>query len=333
MGLVEEQPHRRILVTYRPPGDALERLAELGEIDLWDGDTAIPHSELEARIGNADGLYSVLTDRIDGDLLDRAPRLLVVSNMAVGYDNIDVAACTERGIPIGHTPDVLTETVADTAFGLLIAAARRFGEGVDYIRNDQWKRWEPELLWGAEVHGSTLGIVGFGRIGAAVAKRAAGFDMNVIVTSRRRPPQAEALGVTHVALQELLARADHIVIAVPLNAQTAGMFDEAAFRAMKPTATLINVSRGATVDTAALVAALENGQIQAAGLDVTDPEPLPADHPLARLPNAYVIPHLGSSTARTRIAMARLAVSNLAAGLTGTPLPATVNPEVIQRRR
>jgi len=333
MGLVAEPSHRRILVTYRPPGDALDRLAELGEIDLWDGDAAIPHSELEARIGSADGLYSMLTDRIDGDLLDRAPQLLVVSNMAVGYDNVDVAACTERGIPIGHTPDVLTETVADTAFGLLIAAARRFGEGVDYIRNDQWKRWEPELLWGAEVHGSTLGIVGFGRIGAAVASRAAGFDMNVIVTSRRRPPQAEELGVTHVSLQELLGRADHVVIAVPLTAETAGMFDAGVFRAMKPTATLINVSRGGTVDTTALVAALENGEIAAAGLDVTDPEPLPASHPLVRLPNAYVIPHLGSSTARTRIAMARLAVSNLAAGLAGTPLPATVNPEVIRRRR
>jgi lactate dehydrogenase-like 2-hydroxyacid dehydrogenase len=330
---VTGQPHPRILVTYRPPGDALDRLAELGDIDLWDGEAAIPADELAARIGAADALYSMLTDSIDATLLDRAPRLLVVSNMAVGYDNIDVVACTERGIPVGHTPDVLTETVADTAFGLLIAAARRFGEGVDYIRNDQWKRWEPELLWGSEVHGSTLGIVGFGRIGAAIAQRAAGFNMHVIVTSRRRPPSAEQLGVTHVSLDELLARADHVVVAVPLTDATIGMFDAAAFAAMKRTATLINISRGATVDTDALVAALRSGEIAAAGLDVTDPEPLPADHPLAKLPNAFVIPHLGSSTARTRIAMARLAVSNLAAGLEGTPLPATVNPEVVRRVR
>jgi glyoxylate reductase len=330
---VAERNQPRILVTYRPPGDALDRLAELGDIDLWEGDAAIPHDKLEARIGRADALYSMLTDRIDAALLDRAPRLMVVSNMAVGYDNIDVAACTARGIPVGHTPDVLTETVADTAFGLLIAAARRFGEGVDYIRNDQWKRWEPELLWGAEVHGSTLGIVGFGRIGAAIAQRAAGFDMNVIVTSRRRPPRAEELGVTHVSLDELLARADHVVIAVPLTDETTGMFGAAAFAAMKRTATLINISRGATVDTAALIDALQSGQIGAAGLDVTDPEPLPADHPLATLPNAFVIPHLGSSTARTRIAMARLAVSNVAAGLDGSPLPATVNPEVSRRIR
>ena len=320
-------------MTYRPPGDALERLARLGEIDLWAGSEAIPRAELLSRAASADVIYSMLTERIDGDLLERAPRLIAVSNMAVGYDNIDVPACTARRIAVGHTPNVLTETVADTAFGLLIAAARRFGEGVDYIRRDQWKRWEPELLWGSEVHDSTLGIVGFGRIGTAVAKRAAGFGMRVITTTRRPSSAAEELAVEQVELSELLARSDHIIVAVPLSEDTRHMFDAAAFAAMKSTATLVNISRGATVDTDALVHALRHGEIAAAGLDVTEPEPLPADHPLATLPNAFVIPHLGSSTERTRVAMARLAVDNVAAALAGRPLPATVNPEVEIRPR
>jgi len=320
-----------ILVTYRPPGDAVERLTDLGNVDLWAGEMAMPRIELLARIKPAHALYSMLTDIVDDELLDAAPDLVVVSNMAVGYDNVDVAACTARGIAVGHTPDVLTETVADTAFGLLIAAARRFGEGVDYIRQDRWKRWEAELLWGNEVHGSTVGIVGFGRIGAAVARRAAGFGMEVLTFSRRRSAQAEELGVTQVGFTELLARSDHVVIAVPLTDETIHMFDAAAFEAMKPTATLVNVARGATVASDDLVAALQSGEIAAAGLDVTDPEPLPADHPLANLPNAFVIPHLGSSTAQTRIAMARLAVDNVAAALAGEPLPATVNAEVVRR--
>lgn len=315
-------------MTYRPPGNALDRLEELGDVDLWSGDEAIPRAELLDRVKRADALYSMLTEQIDEELLSTAPQLRVVSNMAVGYDNIDVAACTERGIPVGHTPNVLTETVADTAFGLMIAAARRFGEGIDYVRSGQWKRWEPELLWGVDIHGSTLGIVGFGRIGRALAKRAAGFNMAVIVTSRRRSSRAEELGVTQVDFSELLARADHVVVAVPLTEETRHMFDEKAFATMKSTATLVNISRGATVDTDALVTALETGQIGAAGLDVTDPEPLPGDHPLAQLPNAIVIPHLGSSTERTRVAMAQFAVENLAAGLAGRQLRAAVNPEV-----
>ncbi|MCP3974801.1 MAG: D-glycerate dehydrogenase [bacterium] len=321
----------KILVTYRPPGDALDRLADLGEVDLWDGTDAMPRKDLLARVGDADALYSMLTDKVDEGLLNRAGRLVVVSNMAVGYDNIDVAACTSRGIPVGHTPDVLTETVADTAFGLLIAAARRFGEGVDYIRNDEWKKWDPNLLWGTEVHGSTLGIIGFGRIGMAVARRAAGFGMRIIVSSRRRAAQADDLGIVQVDLNELLIRSDHVIVAVPLTEETTGIIDAAALVAMKSSATLINISRGATVDTDALVGALRSGQIAAAGLDVTDPEPLPGNHPLAALPNAFVIPHLGSSTARTRIAMANFAVENIARAFAGRPLRASVNPGVPSR--
>ena len=288
----------------------------------------MPRGDLLSRVADADGLYSMLTDRVDEELLTRAPKLVVVSNMAVGYDNIDVAACTARGIPVGHTPNVLTETVADTAFGLLIAAARRFGEGVDHVRDGKWGQWEPNLLWGAEIHGSTLGIVGFGRIGMAVARRAAGFGMKVIFTSRRGAAASGEPEATAVDLEELLTTADHIVIAVPLSDETHHMFGERAFAAMKSSATLVNISRGPTVDTAALVAALRTGQIGAAGLDVVDPEPLPGDHPLLELPNAFVIPHLGSSTARTRIAMANLAADNVAAAFAGRPLPAAVNPAV-----
>lgn len=322
----------RILVTYQPPGNALDRLSQLGEIDLWAGDETMPRAELLRRAGDAAAIYSMLTDRIDEELLSRAPSLVVVSNMAVGYDNIDVSACTSHGIPVGHTPDVLTETVADTAFGLLIAAARRFGEGADYVKADKWGRWEPNLLWGAEIHGSTLGIVGFGRIGLAVARRAAGFGMKVIFTSRSGAAAAGDSGAMAVDFAELLATADHIVVAVPLSAETRHMFDARAFSLMKPTATLVNISRGPTVDTGALVEALRSGQIGAAGLDVVDPEPLPGNHPLLALPNAFVIPHLGSSTARTRIAMADLAVDNVAAAFAGRPLPASVNPDVIPRR-
>jgi glyoxylate reductase len=322
----------KILVTYRPPGEALDRLAGVGDVDLWTGDETMPGADLLARAADADALYSMLSDRVDEELLSRAPQLVVVSNMAVGYDNIDVAACTARGIPVGHTPNVLTETVADTAFGLLIAAARRFGEGIDYVRADKWGQWEPNLLWGAEVHGSTLGIVGFGRIGMAVARRAAGFGMRVIFTSRRGVAAAGDSEATAVDFEELLATADHIIIAVPLSGETHHMFNERAFAAMKPSATLVNISRGPTVDTAALVVALRTGQIGAAGLDVVDPEPLPGDHPLLALPNAFVIPHLGSSTARTRIAMANLAADNVVAAFAGRSLPASVNPEVAPRR-
>lgn len=318
----------QILVTYRPPGNALSQLARVGSVDVWKGEDVMPRDELLERVAEANALYSMLTDAVDTELLDAAGHLHVISNMAVGYDNIDVAACSERGIPVGHTPDVLTETTADTAFGLMIAAARRFGEGRDYVRDGHWTRWEPELLWGLDIHGATLGIVGFGRIGTAIARRANGFGMHVVATSRRRSSQAEELGVTQVEFSELLARSDHIVVAVPLTEETHHMFDADAFAAMKPTATLVNISRGATVDTDALVQALVDGKIGAAGLDVTDPEPLPGDHALASLPNAFVIPHLGSSTERTRVAMADFAADNVIAGLEGRPLRAAVNPEV-----
>ncbi len=313
----------RIVVTRRPPGRALALLAEAGPVWLWDEDRPIPRDVLLRRVADAEGLYAMLTERIDAELLDAAPRLRVVSNMAVGLDNVDLVACRDRGVAVGHTPGVLTEATADLAFALLLAAARRVVEGVGYVRAGRWRRWEPDLLWGADVGGTVLGIVGPGRIGTAVARRGRGFGMEVRYTGRRAHPELEEeLGAARRSLPELLAEADHVVLTTTLTPETRGLVDAVALRAMKRTATLVNVARGPVVDTAALVDALRRGEIAFAGLDVTDPEPLPPDHPLLALENCVVVPHLGSATRRTREAMAELAARNLLAGLAGESLPA-----------
>ncbi len=317
-----------VVVTRRPPGRALDIMAAAGRLDLWAEDREIPRHVLLSRVSRATGLYCMLTDRIDEAVLDAGPGLRVVSQMAVGVDNIDLAACTERGIPVGNTPDVLTETTADTAFGLLIAAARRFGEGIDYVRAGQWRRWEPDLLLGRDLHGSVLGIVGLGRIGGAIAGRASGFGMRIIYTGRNDRPEAEDVAAEFVSFDELLRQSDHVVVSVALTEDTFRLFDAEAFARMKPTATFVNVSRGPTVDTPALIDALREGTIAAAALDVTDPEPLPGDHVLLTLPNCIVLPHLGSSSEQTREAMAELAADNLVAGVDGIRLPACANPEV-----
>ena len=316
-----------ILVTRRPPGAALDLLADAGTIELWPEDSVMPRPELLVRAAQVDGLYCMLTDQIDRELLEAAPRLRVVSNMAVGVDNIDLVACTARRIPVGHTPGVLTEATADLAFGLLLAAARRIGEGIDHVRKNRWGEWEPSLLLGHDVHSTAIGIIGMGRIGTAVARRAAGFGMRILYAGPHPKPEIEAeLGAERHDLSGLLAMADHVVITAPLNADTLHLIDNRALRLMKPTATLVNIARGPIVDTDALVAALAVGQIAAAGLDVTDPEPLGADHPLVGLPNCVITPHLGSASERTRADMAELAARNLIAGLAGRHLPACVNP-------
>ncbi len=313
----------KVLVTRRPPGRALEMLADQAEVDCWDEDRAMPHAELLARVADADGLYSMLTDRLDGSVIEAAPRLRAVSQMAVGVDNVDVAAFAAAGIPVGHTPDVLTEATADLAVALLLAGARRLPEGVAHVRAGRWGPWDPDLLMGAEVSASTVGIVGLGRIGRAVARRLGGFGCRLLATTRSRHPDVEAdLGVTVVPLPDLLAESDHVVVTVPLTDETTGLIDAAALARMQPTAGLVNVSRGPVVDTDALVEALADGTISWAALDVTDPEPMPADHPLLALPRATVIPHLGSSTHRTRAAMAELAARNLIEALAGRPMPA-----------
>ncbi len=317
----------RILVTRRPPGAALQMLASGGVIDLWEEDRAIPRPILLDRVRRADGLYCMLTDRVDAELLDVAPQLRVVSNMAVGVDNIDLDSSTARGIPVGHTPGVLTEATADLAMALLLAAARRVSEGVDHVRNDEWGDFKPDLLLGQDVHSSTIGIIGPGRVGAAVARRAAGFGMEIRYTGPTVKPALETeLGAVRCDLAELLAAADHVVLCAPLTTATRHLIDAAALRLMKPTATLVNIGRGALVDTDALVAALAAGTIAAAGLDVVDPEPMRADHPLVGLANCVITPHIGSASLRTRANMAELAARNLLLGLAGNRLEACANP-------
>ena len=304
-------------------------LAEAGDVWLWPEDSAIPRDRLIDEIANAQGLYAMLTDAIDAELFDAAPQLRAMATMAVGTDNIDLDAATARGIPVGNTPDVLTETTADTAFGLLIASARRFREGIDYVRAGQWVRWEPDLLLGQDVHSTTLGIIGMGRIGAAIARRGHGFGMRILYATRTRKPEIESeVGAEWVTEDELLAQSDHVVVATPLTDETYHLIDGVALGKMKPTSTLVNIARGGTVDPDALYEALVAGVIAAAGLDVTEPEPIPGDHPLLTLSNCTILPHLGSSSQQTREAMAELAARNLVEGLAGRAMPACANAEV-----
>lgn len=285
---------------------------------MWEGEGPVPRSVLEDAIEGVDALLCMLTDPIDEALLDRAPNLRVVSQMAVGVDNIDLEACRRRGIAVGHTPDVLTETVADTAFALLSSIVRRLPEGAKEVRAGEWGPWEIFHMAGGDLHGTVLGIVGMGRIGQAVARRASGFDMEVVYHS----PSPKDVAARHLPLEELLELSDHVVICAPLTDSTRGLIGSEELKAMKPTAYLVNVARGPLIDTDALVEALANEEIAGAGLDVTDPEPLPGDHPLLRFENCLVVPHIGSASVRTRNAMAHMAVENLLAFLGGDPMPA-----------
>ena len=285
--------------------------------------------ELKARLPEASGLLTLLTVAVDGSLLELAPQLRVVSNMAVGVDNVDLAACTERGIPVGHTPGVLTEGTADLTMALLLATARRLSEASRDARQGRWTTWEPAGWLGADLAGATLGIVGMGKIGAAVAERARGFGLRLAYNSRSAKPEVERrLGAVHLPLDELLRQSDFVSLHVPLTAETRGLISEDALQLMKPTATLINVARGPVVDSTALCRALHEKWIAAAGLDVTDPEPLPATDPLYTLPNCLIVPHIGSATVNTRRRMAELACDNLLAGLAGQRLPHCANPAV-----
>ncbi|GAB4526579.1 MAG: D-glycerate dehydrogenase [Anaerolineae bacterium] len=317
----------KVYVTRQVPEAGIGMLRNECEVEVWEGELPVPREILLEKAGDIDGLYSLLTDRVDAELLDKAPRLRVVSNMAVGYDNIDVAACTARGIPVGHTPGVLTDTTADFAWALLMSVARRVVEGVDYVRAGRWKTWGPMLLMGRDVHGATLGIVGIGRIGQAVARRARGFDMRVLYYD---PYVAEAgiEGATSVDLDTLLAESDFVTLHVPLTEATHHLIGREELRKMKPDAILINTARGSVVDPMALYEGLRDGQIAYAALDVTEPEPIPPDHPLLTLSNCIVVPHIASASVATRTKMATMAAENLLAGLRGDPLPHCVNPEV-----
>jgi glyoxylate reductase len=299
-----------VFVTRALPGDALDRLTAAGHaVDVWDGNLPPHPTELRDRAAGARGLLTMLTDRIDDALLDAAPDLGVIANYAVGSDNIDLDATTARGVAVGVTPDVLTDATADLAFALLLAAARRLPEAQQAVTDGRWRTWEPQGWLGADVHGATLAIVGPGRIGQAVARRARGFDMTVIEVGR------------HDDLHQALHQADFVSLHAPLTPATRHLIDADALQAMRDTAILVNTGRGGLVDQQALHQALQQGQIAAAALDVTDPEPLAPDDPLLSAPNLLVVPHIGSATHTARRRMAQLAVDNLLAGLAGEPLP------------
>ncbi len=317
----------RVFVTRRIPEEGLAALRGACDVDLWEDELPPPRDELLRRVAGVDGVLTLLTDRVDDAFLDAAgPGLKVVSNYAVGFDNIDVAACARRGIPVGNTPGVLTETTADLAFALLMAAARRVSEGERYVRDGKWKTWGPLLLLGPDVHGATIGIVGFGRIGQAVARRARGFGMEILYHDLQQlPPEVtEPLGATYLPLEELLPRADFVSLHVNLSPQTRHLINAETLSWMKPMAVLINTSRGPVVDQAALADALERDVIWAAALDVTDPEPIPMDDRLVGRDDCIIVPHIASASRATRGKMAEMAAANLLAGVRGQPLPTPV---------
>jgi glyoxylate reductase len=320
-----------VLVTRPVPAPVVERLDARCHLEVWEGEGVMPRAELLERAAGKAGLVTMLTDTVDGELLDRAGAGLgVVANYAVGHDNLDLDACTARGVLATNTPDVVTEATADLAWALLLAAARRVAEGDRFLRARRPWIWGPEFLLGFEVHGKTLGVVGLGRIGRAVARRAAGFGMPVLYTARRRlPPEREAeLGVAWRELDELLAEADFVSLHLGLSPATRHLLDAGRLARMKPTAVLVNTARGPIVDEAALAAALAAGRPGAAGLDVFEREP--EIHPaLLELDNVTVVPHLGTATLETRVAMGLTAAANVLAALEGTRPPNLLNPEAL----
>jgi glyoxylate reductase len=316
----------RIFVTRRLPEVVQQELIRHVDAEIWDYETPPPYEVIIEKVRGKDALLCLLTDRIDANVINAGTQLQVISQIAVGFDNIDVNEATARGIRVGNTPGVLTDATADLTFTLLLAAARRIGEGIDYVRQGKWKTWGLTLLLGQEVYGKTLGLIGLGRIGQAVAKRARGFDMKILYTDRTRIKEAEVeLGVEYRSLQELLKETDYVSLHVSLNDETHGLMGPQEFALMKPSAVLINTARGPIVDQQALYDALKDGRIAYAALDVTDPEPLPPDDKLLSLPNIIILPHIASATGATRTKMCMMAVQNLVAGLEGENLPYPVN--------
>jgi glyoxylate reductase len=304
----------RVFVTRVLPFDALDRLRAEHDVHEWPGELPPAGDELREHAATAEGLLTLVTDTVDAGMLDACPRLRAIANMAVGTDNIDVAAAVERGIAVGNTPDVLTDATADLAFALLLALARQIVPGAAKVRSGRWRTWEPGADLGADLSGATLGIVGWGRIGRAVARRAQGFGMEIVHSSRS----------SGVPLGELLEHADFVSLHTPLTPETRHLIGADALSRMKRTALLVNTSRGGVVDQDALRTALHAGEIAGAALDVTEPEPLPAGHRLLDAPNLLVVPHVGSATVRTRAKMAAMAVDNLLAALAGRPMPHAV---------
>jgi len=315
----------KVFVTRVIPEAGMDIVRSAARCEVWQEEAPPPTEVLRAAVADVDGLLCLLTDRVDGTLLDAAPKLKVVSQLAVGYDNIDVAACTARGIRVGNTPGVLTETTADLTFALLMAAARRITESDRVVRSGKWLTWAPLFMAGQDVHHATIGIVGMGRIGYEVARRATGFQMRILYSDERPSPQAERdFGARRVGLDDLLAQSDFVTLHTPLLPATTHLIGARELALMKPTAVLVNASRGPVVDQGALYEALSTGVIGGAGLDVFETEPLPLSEPLLGLENIVMLPHIGSASVATRTRMAVIAAENLVAGLRGDPLPCPV---------
>lgn len=313
-----------VYVTRKVPKEALEELGEVAEIGMWDKEEeAVNRVELLKEAKQADGLLTMLTDRVDNELLENAKRLKVIANNAVGYDNIDVVAAAKRGVSVTNTPDVLTETTADLTFVLMMATARRLVESAEYVKIGEWTAWSPMQMAGFDIHHKTIGIVGMGRIGQAVAKRAKGFGMRILYHNRNRKPEAEnELGAEYTDFNSLLENSDFVVSLIPMTDETKEMFNMNAFNKMKTTAVFVNAGRGGTVDEQALIEALKQNKIAAAGLDVYQNEPIGKDHPFLKLRNVVALPHIGSASKETRVKMIKLAARNIAQVLSGNE-PAT----------
>jgi glyoxylate reductase len=329
---MNDQNKPKVFVARAIPEEGIKMLEEVCEVEVWAEELPPSREVIMKKVEGVDGFLPLLTDKVDGEIMDAAgTQLKVISNYAVGYDNINVADATERGILVCNTPGVLTGTTSDLAFTLLVSAARRIVEAVDYVKAGKWKTWGPQLLLGPDIHEATLGIVGMGKIGAAMAERAKGFSMNVVYYDQFVSAEdGEKLGAKQLdSLDDLLQQSDFVSIHVPLTDDTRGMFDEGVFKKMKSSAILVNTARGPVVDPDALYDALKNGDIAYAALDVTDPEPMPADHKLLTLPNCLVVPHIGSASIKARRLMSTIAADNLLTALRGDRPKHVVNPEVI----
>ncbi len=326
-------PQPRVFVSRIMHHDALAVIEEACDMEVWPDDPPPSAQELRARLADAEGVLINIMDRVDAALLDAAPNLRVISQLAAGLDNVDIPECTRRGILLGSTPGILSKAVADHAFALLLSAARRVVESDRWLRGNNWElAFHPTYWLGSEVQGSTLGIVGLGQIGLEVARRAQGFDMRVLYHSRNRRPDAEAqYGVTYATLDDLLSQSDFVTLHCPLTPETRYLINADALRKMKSNAILVNISRGPVVDTDALVTALREGWIGGVGLDVVDPEPIPDDHPLMSMDNATLTPHIGSASVLSRRAMSIMAAQNLVNGLNGQRLVHCVNPELYEQ--
>lgn len=321
-----------IYITRKLPEEAVEKLKNRFQVNMWErDDVAVPGEILLAEAEKAAALLTVVSDQVKEDVLAGGKNLKVVANMAVGFDNIDVEAATKRGIYICNTPDVLTETTADLAFSLLTATARRLVEAAEYVKEGNWKSWSPFLLAGQDIYNKTIGICGMGKIGEGVARRAKGFGMEILYHNRSRKTETEkALGAKYCSFDSLLEHSDYIVVLTPLTKETRNLFDQEAFKKMKSSAIFINASRGAVADEGALIHALKTGEIAGAGLDVFAEEPISADHPLLKLPNVIALPHIGSSSIETRMAMISVCVDNIERVLTGSDPRTIVNSSLLK---